>query len=214
LPLSQFICEKATKTVQGAKVAHLDGSFTNPEGRRDVGVRETLQVAQHEYLPIARAQLSQSSLYPVGRLLPQELAVWTGTGSDQPLGQLEGRFVGESQSAGFLADDAAAPGVDVTPVQEDQPFPRQAPQPGVEGERSPPQVLGQLARSVGQGLLHDVRGIDSRCQPTVHAYLNHPAQPIPMPHQELFSCRGVATAGLLDQVVRVGVRRYDARALL
>jgi len=35
-----------------------------------------------------------------------------------------------------------------------------------------------------------------------------------MSHQELFSCRRVATAGLLDQVVRVGVRRYDAQALL
>src|SRR5439155_24311636 len=56
---------------------------------------------------------------------------------------------------------------------------------GIERQRSLLQVVGQPLVRVEQRLLDHVGWIESRRQPTIEPHGDHPAQPIPVPRQEL-----------------------------
>ena len=64
-------------------------------------------------------------------------------------------------------------------------LPGELAKPGIKWQRSLLQVVGQPLVRVEQSLRDHVGRIETRRQPTIEPHRDHPAQPIPMPHQEL-----------------------------
>ena len=90
-------------------------------------------------------------------------------------------------------------------MQRNQPLPGESAQPGVERQRAIPQVVVQVLAGVGQSLLHDVGGVDSRREPAIHPHGDHLPQAAPVPVQEPLASVVVSQGGLPEQFV--GVRR-------
>jgi hypothetical protein len=112
---------------------------------------------------------------------------------------LHGRLFRQRQEVGIFPAHAALLGVQVAPVQLDEPVPGQLPQPGVEGERPTAEVVGQFLGGVGQGFLDHVGGIDPRHHTAVHAERDHLPQLLAVAAQQLLAGVAVAAAGTLDQ---------------
>jgi hypothetical protein len=57
---------------------------------------------------------------------------------------------------------------------------------------------------IGQGFLHDVRGIDPGLEAAIQMQCDHPAQPLPMADQALLPRRRVTADRSLEQLLGVG----------
>jgi hypothetical protein len=95
----------------------------------------------------------------------------------------------------------------VLPVQDDQPLPRQEPQPEERRHRRRGEVLGLPPVDVEERLLEHVRGVDPPLEAAVHPEPDHPPQPAAVPAEELDERPGVAGVhpggeGLVAAVVR------------
>ena len=93
--------------------------------------------------------------------------------------------------------------------QLEQVLPGEPAKPGIERQRSLFEVVGQPLVRVEQRLLDHVGRIETRRQPTIEPHRDHPAQPIPMPHQELLPRSAIAAKSAGNQFLSVGIVRYD-----
>ena len=86
-------------------------------------------------------------------------------------------------------------------VQPEQAIPGELPEPRIEGHRPTPQVIGQVASRVGEGLLNNIRRIEPGRQATVHPHRDHALQPGAVPLQEPTTSPVIAAAGPLQQCI-------------
>jgi hypothetical protein len=92
----------------------------------------------------------------------------------------------------------------VAAVQLGQPVQGELPQPGIEGERPPAEIILKLLDGVGQGLLDRVGWVDTRGQPPVHPHGDHLPQALAVADEQLLPGRRVAVRSLVHQLVGVG----------
>ena len=88
---------------------------------------------------------------------------------------------------------------------DDQPQPQEGRQPGVL------EVAVQAGRSVEEGVLEDVRGVDPALKPSIHAQLDHATQPVAVALEQVGQRLAVASAEPLEEIVGItGIVRHGS----
>jgi hypothetical protein len=197
----EVVTQQSPQALQCAKLATLEGPFTDAEDRGGVGGRQLLQVPQDKHLAIAGRELGESRLDPAANLRANEMLAGADARLDQPAGQLGGGFIRQLQNVGLLARDGALAGFHVAPVQIDDAVPGKLTEPGVKRQRPTSQVIGKLPGSIGEGLLNHVRRVDARPKPAVEVDRDHFPQARPMPAQQLLASGLVPVGSPVEQLV-------------
>jgi hypothetical protein len=152
-------------------------------------------------------------VHALALLLAQEALAGIGRRCHQPFGQPGERLVGQSQEARLLALYTAAGRLHMAAVQGDQVLAGQLAQPGIERQRPLAQVAVELAAGLHEHFLHHVGRIDARRQAAVEQIGNHLAQAQPMASEQPIAGAGVAFAGLLQQLLGVGLSGRHEKVL-
>jgi len=90
-------------------------------------------------------------------------------------------------------------------MQFDESIPRNLTQPGIKGQGSIAQEVGQFLVRIGERVLHDIRGVDPGGEPPVKMNRNHLPKPVPVSLQKLLECVTLAASGFLDQLLRLAI---------
>ena len=87
----------------------------------------------------------------------------------------------------------------------DQAVPGDLPEPGVERQRPLAEVVGEPRGGLGQGLLHQVGGVDAGGQAAVEADGDHPPQAVAVAFEQELARLGLAAAGAVEQFLGIGL---------
>jgi hypothetical protein len=90
-------------------------------------------------------------------------------------------------------------------MELEQPLPGELPEPWVERQRPLAKVAGKSPGGVGEGLLHDIRGVDSGGQAVIEVDGDHLPQSTAVSSQQPLARVVVALCGCLEQFEFSGI---------
>jgi hypothetical protein len=203
-----LLVEQVAEALEGAQEADFDGAFADAEDGGSVAGGQLLQVAEDEDFAIAFGQAIECGAEAELPLGAAEAGAGAALFGEDPLGEFGHRFVGQSQR--FFATDAAAAGTDVAAMDIDEPFAGELPEPGIEGQRAPLEVIVEPLGGFGEGVLDDVGGIDPGGEAAIKPDGDELPQAAAMAVQEAIAGVGVAIGGIVEQSlgIRFSVGRH------
>lgn len=186
------------EAIESPRVPLAGGDFGDAEDLGDFGPGELLQITEHENFAIGFRKFGEPLHHARLHFGFDQPAVGRSHRRRQVRSQMNGRLIGPLRERSLFANHTSTRRFDVSLVEANQMFPRQAAQPRIKGHRSLAKIVGEFERGLGESLLDDIRRVEPREQTAIEAYRDHPPQSIAIAVEE-FSSRKIVAVQRLRQ---------------
>ena len=192
--------------LQGADVAVAGRRLADPEHLRRLGVAQLLEVPQAEHLAIDRGEVVERILDPDLELGPRRRLARRREPAEQLGRQRDGAGVRHDEAAQpDLPARVTHPGAQVPPVHRLEPHARDVAEPQEHRDLRVAEESRQRPGELDVRLLQDVRRVHPAMESAVQADLDHPAEAIPMVHEQgagVPPCRPIGARGRDREIAR------------
>jgi len=183
---------------------HFHGSFTQTGHRGDFGEGEVLEIPENQDFAIVGRELLEQSMHLLTRFTAYHLLTGCTLAGCEEIGEKASRLT-ERDIIQLLPEYAPFVGVEVVPMELNDPFQGEATKPGIKRKRRFAEIVPEVPAGIGQDVLDDVGRIKSRGNAAVESYGNQLLEPGPMLLEETRQGHRIAIAGLLKERLGLGV---------